>query len=100
MFENELLHFEWDEAKQKLNQRKHGISFKKAQSAFFDINARLKVSSEHGSDEYRFLLMGFSNKSRLIVVVHTYLDDERTTRIISARKATNKGRFQYRGFKS
>ena len=28
--------FEWNEAKNKANIRKHGISFEEAQSAFFD----------------------------------------------------------------
>ena len=99
MFHTGYLRFEWDEAKHRANKRKHRISFDEAQSAFLDAYARLKVSVKQANGEGRFLLMGISNKSRLIVVVHTWLDEDRTVRIISARKATNKERFQYRGFK-
>jgi uncharacterized DUF497 family protein len=33
------LRFEWDEPKDRENQRKHGVSFAEAQSVFFDENA-------------------------------------------------------------
>jgi uncharacterized DUF497 family protein len=98
MFHSGYLRFEWDEAKHRANKRKHGISFDEAETVFLDAHARLKVSADHPDDECRFLLMGISNKSRLLVVVHTWLEDDRMVRIISARKATNKERFQYRGF--
>ncbi len=43
----------------------------------------------HSKDEDRFVILGLSNKNRLLVVVHTDRDDR--IRIISARKATKKG---------
>jgi uncharacterized DUF497 family protein len=49
-------------------------------------------------DEDRFLLLGFSAKLRLLVVVHAYRQDDKEIRIISARKAMPKERKQYGGF--
>ena len=94
-----LLEFQWDETKARSNYRKHGITFDEAKSAFQDGDARFRTSIDHRDDEYRFVLMGISLKSRLIVVTHTYRDDDRIIRIISARKANHKERFQYRSFK-
>jgi uncharacterized DUF497 family protein len=45
--------FEWDEAKNRANRRKHGVSFEEAQTVFLDENARLIADPEHsayGSD--------------------------------------------------
>jgi hypothetical protein len=35
-----LMTFEWDEAKDRANQEKHGVSFEKAQGAFSDPHFR------------------------------------------------------------
>jgi uncharacterized DUF497 family protein len=80
--------FIWDEDKNKSNQKKHGISFKEAQTVFYDENARLISDSEHSQDEDRFILLGLSYTLRILVVVHSYLEDDEIIRIISARKAT------------
>ena len=39
--------FEWDEEKNRVNQRKHGVSFEEARSAFLDENARVLPDPEH-----------------------------------------------------
>ena len=90
--------FSWDDRKERDNQRKHGVSFEEASTAFADENARLKHDPDHSKDEDRFLLLGFSAKLRLLVVVHAYRQDDREIRIISARKAMPKERKQYGGF--
>ena len=33
------LSFEWDEEKNRINQRKHGVAFEEAQTVFFDDHA-------------------------------------------------------------
>lgn len=33
------MRFEWDEAKNRANRRKHGVPFEEAQTVFFDENA-------------------------------------------------------------
>ena len=90
--------FSWDDRKERDNRRKHGVSFEEAATAFADENARVKHDPDHSQDEDRFLLLGFSAKLRLLVVVHAYRQDETEIRIISARKAVPKERKQYGGF--
>jgi uncharacterized DUF497 family protein len=92
------LTFSWDDRKERENQRKHGVSFEEAATVFADGNARLKHDPDHSRDEDRFVLLGFSAKLRLLVVVHAYRQDEKEIRIISARKAVPKERKQYGQF--
>jgi len=81
------IRFEWDNKKNLSNEKKHKVSFEEARSVFFDENARLIADPEHSEDEERFILLGLSNKLRLLVVVHTYRKNDEIIRIISARKA-------------
>jgi hypothetical protein len=90
--------FEWDENKAKSNLKKHGVSFEEAQSVFFDENARIVPDPEHSDDEDRFILLGISANVRILTVCHCYRQDEKTVRIISARKATNHEAKQYQEF--
>ena len=90
--------FSWDDRKERDNQRKHGVSFEEATTAFADENARLKHDPDHSQGEDRFVLLGFSAKLRLLVVVHAYRQNDKEIRIISARKAVPKERKQYGGF--
>jgi uncharacterized DUF497 family protein len=90
--------FTWDDQKERSNQNKHGVSFSEATTAFADENARLKHDDGHSQNEDRFILLGFSAKLRMLVVVHAYRQEETEIRIISARKATPKERKQYGEF--
>lgn len=90
--------FTWDEGKNKSNQKKHGISFKEAQTVFYDENARLVSDGEHSQNEDRFILLGLSYTLRLLIVVHSYRESDEIIRIISARKATkNETKYYKRG---
>ena len=89
------LHFIWDEAKNKTNQKKHGISFDEAKTVFFDENAVEFEDPDHSKEEDRFVLLGFSFKLRMLVVCYCYRENDTVIRIISARKATNKERRNY-----
>lgn len=80
------MEFEWDDNKEKINVRKHGVDFSEAQEAFEDENAIDDYDESHSSDEeHRFVLLGLSTK-RLLFVSYTV---RRNTliRLISARKA-------------
>jgi uncharacterized DUF497 family protein len=94
----EEIDFSWDAGKNRENQRKHGISFEEASTAFSDENARLRHDPDHSHDEDRFILLGFSAKLRLLVVSHGYKQDGKQIRIITARKATRNERKQYGQF--
>jgi uncharacterized DUF497 family protein len=89
--------FEWADTKAVSNKKKHGISFAEAKSAFFDENALVIHDPDHSYDEERFLLLGFSEKTRLLVVCHCYRKKDSVIRIIPARKATKKESMQYYG---
>jgi hypothetical protein len=82
------IQFQWDQKKNNENIKKHKISFEEAKSVFFDENARVISDPEHSIDEDRFIILGFSMKLNLLVVVHTYRENDEIIRIISARKAT------------
>ena len=89
-----MLEFDWDEEKNKVNRRKHGIWFEEAQTVFDDFHGRLFIDSGHSEDdEDRFILIGYSSFNRLLVVVHCEFDS--VVRIISARKATKKEKVFY-----
>lgn len=53
------MQFEWDEAKDKLNRQKHGVSFYTAQSAFMDARRVIAEDTAHSnSREKRYYCMG------------------------------------------
>ncbi len=83
-----MIAFEWDEAKGRTNLKKHGISFSEARSVFFDEYAVQFYDDEHSSEEDRFIMLGMSNLSRVLVVCHCERAGGEVIRIISARKAT------------
>ena len=86
-----MISFTWDPRKDLANQRKHGVSFEEASTVFLDENALLYFDPDHSNrDEERYILVGFSSSSKLLLVVHCYIQSETVIRIISARNATNK----------
>jgi len=87
--------FEWDDNKNAINQKKHGISFEEAETVFYDENALLISDPDHSMDEERFILLGFSYRARMLIVCHCYRRSESIIRIISARKATT---FEFRQY--
>ena len=89
--------FEWDNKKEKENLKKHDVSFEEAQPVFFDDKAIQFWDEKHSGDEERFLMLGLSNRLRLLLIVHCYREDESTIRLISARKATKKEIIEYPG---
>ena len=91
----ETLSFEWDPRKDLANRKKHGVSFAEASTVFEDVNALVISDPEHSGDEERFVILGFSLQSNLLVVCHCYRASESVIRIISARKATAKESRQY-----
>jgi len=83
-----MIKFEWDTIKAASNKRKHGVSFEEAQSVFYDEFAVQFFDESNSESEDRFLMLGFSDEARLLIVCHCERDQGNTIRIISARKAT------------
>jgi len=91
------LRFEWDPRKDSSNQRKHGVSFPEAKTVFEDNFARLIPDPDHSEGEERCILMGMSEKQRLLLVGHCERPGE-IIRIFSAREANRLERKQYEEF--
>ena len=88
--------FEWDDAKDVANQRKHGLAFEEATYVFSD---PLHVTSfERIVDgEERWQTFGLVGGIRILMVAHTIRDDNgiEVFRLISARAATKHERRDY-----
>ena len=86
----------WDPIKANANQQKHGVSFEEAATV---IQAAMTVTIEDDASdgEQRFVTIGVSVKLRVLMVVHTYRDEEQI-RIISARRATKTEQKEYKGY--
>ena len=82
------MQFEWNLDKANLNLKKHGVSFNEASTVF---NYPLSVTfpdPDHSYGEERYVIIGLSSVSRILVVPHTDRADR--VRIISAREATRR----------
>ncbi len=51
-----MLHFEWDELKNKSNRKKHGIWFEEAEHVFGDPAALRYFDTSHSDEEDRYIL--------------------------------------------
>ena len=87
------LEFEWDEKKADGNRRKHGVSFEEAATVFGDPLAAIFDDQEHSADEEREIIVGHSERGRLLLVSFTVRGE--AIRLISARKATKQERRDY-----
>ncbi len=85
--------FEWDEEKAKANLKKHKVSFEEAETVFDDPLFLIFADPDHSFDEKRFIIMGESNKKRLLVV--SFTERAPKTRLISARTTTRAERKNY-----
>ena len=91
--------FEWDIDKAKKNLSKHKVRFDIATSIFLDKTAITIFDDEHSETEERWITIGLTQNSQLLVVIHTYnlCENDAVIRIISARKATKNETKMYRG---
>ena len=88
--------FEWDEGKDAINRRKHGISFTTASLVFCDPFSVSRKDDYDGGEE-RWQIIGHIQGVPMILVVYTTRDQEgeQKIRIISARRATAQERREY-----
>ena len=98
------IRFEWDEAKNASNQRKHGISFEEASQVFWD-PLHVMVAERVVDGEQRWQTLGLAHRRTgslfLLLIAHTVREDREhgefieVIRIISARRATSEERISY-----
>lgn len=91
--------FEWDTVKALSNLRKLGVYFETAAKVFPDPLALTLSDTHHHEQEERWITLGQVNGNKLVVVVHTWRENETMVkvRIISARPATRREEQQYQG---
>jgi uncharacterized DUF497 family protein len=88
------MQFEWDDEKNKINIKKHKISFSIAKFVFNDEN-RIEIFDEiHSINEDRYITIGIINQMPVVVTV-VYTEMGQKIRLISARKATAEERRMY-----
>jgi len=85
--------FEWDPKKAEANARKHDVTFDEPSTSFGDPLALLMPDPDHSLSEQRYVLLGMSNRRRLLVVA--FAERPPRTRLISARRATRRERRRY-----
>ena len=83
---------EWDETKNRANQRKHRVAFETAERVFLDPFAR-HWQDRFVQGEERWQTIG-EVEGRILLVAHTW-PDSAPIRMISARKATPLERNRY-----
>jgi uncharacterized protein len=85
--------FNWNPRKAAQNRSDHRVSFEEAMTAFMDPLARIHDDPSHSESERRELLVGHSDRHRLLVV--SFTERGGGVRIISARRATRREREDY-----
>ena len=85
------IEFQWDEDKARSNLQKHGITFEEAAQVFFD--PFYQTGDASSDEEQRDFIIGYSSLQRILLVV--YVERDKRTRIISARRATRYERKSY-----
>lgn len=86
--------FEWNREKEKINFKKHRISFDEAKTVFFDPLAKIFDDENHSFGEKREIIIGHSKRNRLLIMV--YIERyQNLIRIISARLATKNEKKAY-----
>ena len=89
------MRFEWDDAKDRSNQQKHGLSFSEAIQLFHSGQDYLEIFDVgHSQEEDRFIAIGEIHRG-VAVVIYTERDKD-VVRIIGARMATNRERDRFR----
>ncbi|WP_408096861.1 BrnT family toxin [Peredibacter sp. HCB2-198] len=86
--------FIWDDIKAAQNLKKHRVSFIEAVTVWSDPNSLEIPDPDHSTYEERWIRLGYSQRTRVLVVVFCELKDE-TIRIISSRRATTNEKRQY-----
>jgi hypothetical protein len=90
------MEFEWDDEKDKINKRKHGISFSTAKEIFHDVNRLEIYDVQHSDTEDRYNTIGMVDDVLFVV----YVERRDKIRLISARLATEKERRLYYDYNS
>ena len=84
-------YYQWDDNKNLINKRKHGISFDEAAFVFQDANRLEYLDDLHSDNEKRYITIG--KVEEILFVVYTERNED--IRLISARIADKNERKMY-----
>ena len=85
--------YDWDQEKEWLNARKHGVWFDEAETALDRDDTWTRRDPRDWGAEARYRNIGWSARARFLVVVTS--EGGSRPRIISARRATKRERHDY-----
>lgn len=86
-----MIELEWDEKKRKVNLRRHGFDFKDAEIVL-DGETLTMVDDRFDYGEIRYISFGMLQE---LVVAVVYTETDKSTRIISFRRATRNEEKEY-----
>ena len=91
------MRFEWDERKNRTNQRKHGVSFEEASEVFGDPLHLSWLDERFSAFEERWVTIGQTSSGLMLTVANLFFDagGDGVVRVISARKATPREQRHY-----
>ena len=91
------MRFEWDERKDRSNQRKHGVAFEEAAEVFVDPLHVSWLDELFSAFEERWVTVGQTTRGVTLTVANLFFDErgDEVVRVISARRATNREREAY-----
>ena len=91
------MRFEWDERKDRSNQRKHGVAFEEAAEVFVDPLHVSWLDERFSAFEERWVTVGQTTRGVTLTVANLFFDErgDEVVRVISARRATNRERESY-----
>ena len=91
------MRFEWDERKDRSNQRKHGVGFEEAAEVFADPLHVSWLDERFSAFEERWVTVGQTTRGVTLTVANLFFDErgDEVVRVISARRATNREREAY-----
>lgn len=84
----EPIGFFWDKGNKEKNFKKHQVTDSESEEIFFNENKKIFKDKLHSGREERFIVLGKTNKNRLLFVVFTIRNEK--IRIISARDINRK----------
>ena len=90
---NSPFEFEWDDAKNRFNQKKHSLSFTEAKDLFERMDYLEIFDIEHSEVADRFIAIGSIDRG-IVVVVYTE-PEENLVRLLSARPASDREQALY-----
>ena len=90
-----MVGFEWDDAKNVSNEKKHGVRFEEATTTFYDPLGAEVLDTKHATREERWVRLAMSSAGRLLVTV--FIERGERIRIISSRAANARETKQYEG---